>query len=170
MDIDIGIALSTGLGIIAVVASAFSLFQNYSSKKLSLIMETRIKDLESDRSELKIDLKEQRTAFSEAMNRVQNLENEISSLRRIAHELIIKSESLAGMLSNFDSRLANHEEKLLNMAREAAKDVAITTSNKIIKVELTPAIQTIKFVEKSLEQVRRELKEYVSRAKRELEY
>jgi len=170
MDIDVGVALSTGLGSVAIVASGFALFQNYSHKKLSLIMDSRIKDLEADRTELKLDMKEQKVLLDSTLKRIDVLEREIASLKKALKDLISKSESLASRLSYLDDRLVSHEEKLLNMAREAAQEAAISASGRVIRAELGPAIHTIKYVEQAVEQIKRELKESAARAERELEY
>ncbi|MGI2900827.1 hypothetical protein [Shewanella algae] len=170
MDVDVGIALSTGLGSVAIVASGFALFQNYSHKKLSLIMDSRIKDLEEERAGLKLDMKEQKSLLDSTQKRIDVLEREITTLKKSLKDLISKSESLANRLSYLDNRLVNHEEKLLKMAREAAKEAAISASGRVIRAELGPAIHTIKYVEQAVEQIKRELKESTTRAERELEY
>ena len=56
------------------------------------------------------------------------------------------------------------------MARSAAEEAALSVSGRIIRAELSPAIQTIKYVEQSIEQIKRELKESSARAAQELEY
>jgi phage shock protein A len=170
VDVDIGVAVSTGLGSVGVIASGFALFQNYSHKKLSLIMSSRIKDLEDDRAELKLDMKEQKVLLNDAIKKIESLEKEITSLKKALRDLISKSESLANRLSHIDEQIINHEEKLLKMARSAAEEAALSVSGRIIRAELSPAIQTIKYVEQSIEQIKRELKESSARAAQELEY
>ena len=170
MDVDLGLALSTGLGSLAIITSGFAIFQNYSHKKLSLIMDSRIKDLEEHRSDLKSEIYDQKKLLNETIIKIDSLEEEISSLKKTIKEFILKSESLAKHLAHLDERLINHEEQLLNMAREAAKETAGNISNRIIRAELFPAIQTIKYVENSIAQIKREIKESSARAEMELEY
>ena len=56
------------------------------------------------------------------------------------------------------------------MAHSAAEEAALSVSGRIIRAELSPAIQTIKYVEQSIEQIKRELKESSAKAAQELEY
>jgi hypothetical protein len=166
VDVDLGIAL----GGIGIIASGFALFQSYSHKKLSFIMSSRIKDLEDDRAEIKFDLKEQKILLSNAIKKIDALEKEILLIKKSLTNLISNSDSLASRLSHIDDRLINHEEKLLKMARSAAEDVASSTSSRVIRTELAPAIQTIKYVEQAVEQIQRELKRSIDTASRELEF
>ncbi|WP_114807940.1 hypothetical protein [Vibrio cholerae] len=146
MSLDTG----TFFGGIGAVAALCALFQAYSHNKLG----QRIKVLESEKDDLKADIRDQRKQLNDALNRISALEQEISKLRLKIEDIACKSSSVEKSFENLHERILNHEEKLLIIAKEVAKD-ALTKNNLVLRAQLNPAINTIRNVERTVERLQR---------------
>ncbi|MFH0287014.1 hypothetical protein ACGRSR_05125 [Vibrio owensii] len=161
MSLDTG----TFFGGIGAVVGLCALFQAYSHNKLG----QRIKVLESERDDLKADIRDQRKQLNDALYRISALEQEISKLRLKIEDIACKSSSVEKSFENLHERILNHEEKLLIIAKEAAKD-ALTKNNLVLKAQLNPAINTIRNVERTVERLQREVEIIAKKSEIAMDY